>query len=344
MKFKFIDLFSGIGGFRLALESLGGECVLSSDIDKWANETYFENFGEYPSGDITKISTLEIPDHDILCGGFPCQPFSIAGKRLGFADTRGTLFFEIERILKDKKPRGFILENVRGLVNHDKGNTLKIILAKLNELGYKVFYQVLNSADYGVPQNRERIYLVGFLNNVKDFTFPLPIEQKANLFEILEENVRDHYVSDIAKKHIKTHYDKLLQKKKILDKNPLIATEIRPSRCVFRNDGLSPCLTAKMGTGGNNVPVLVKEGRKLTVRECLRIQGFPETYKMKENNSHSYKQIGNSVSVPVIRAVAKQVIDTLNRPRFDDYCEISITPTRTSSNVEGHNTSLSQFV
>jgi DNA (cytosine-5)-methyltransferase 1 len=182
--FKFIDLFSGIGGFRLAFESVGGDCVFSSDIDKWANQTYFENFEEYPCGDITKIPTSDIPSHDILCGGFPCQPFSIAGRRLGFGDTRGTLFFEIERILKEKRPRAFLLENVKGLVNHDKGNTLKIILTKLKELGYNVFYEVLNSADYGVPQNRERIYLVGFLDNVQDFNFPLPLKKKVNYIQL----------------------------------------------------------------------------------------------------------------------------------------------------------------
>ncbi|MEK6891165.1 MAG: DNA cytosine methyltransferase [Nanoarchaeota archaeon] len=345
MKFKFIDLFSGIGGFRIAFESFGGECVFSSDIDKWANETYFENFGEYPSGDITKIGNSEIPNHDILCGGFPCQPFSIAGRRLGFDDTRGTLFFEIERILKDKKPRAFILENVKGLVNHNKGDTLKIILTKLHEMGYTIFYQVLNSVDYGVPQNRERVYIVGFLDKISNFDFPLPLKEKINIANILDKNVKGYDISEIAKAHLRNHYKNLLKGEKILKENHLFATEIRPSRCVFRNDGFSPCLTAKMGTGGNNVPVIVKEERKLTVRECLRIQGFPENFKMKENNSHSYKQIGNSVTVPVIKAIAKKIIETLDRPGgFNNYCEITMAPTRTSSNNKGYNTRLSQFI
>lgn len=344
MGLKFIDLFSGIGGFRIAFESHGGECVFSSDIDKWANETYSLNFGECPAGDISKIGTNEIPDHDILCGGFPCQPFSIAGRRLGFADTRGTLFFEIERILKEKKPRAFLLENVRGLTNHDKGNTLKVILAKLNELGYSVFYQVLNSADYGVPQNRERIYIVGFREKVVNFEFPSPVKEKANVGDILEKDVKNHDVSEIARQHIKKHYEKLMNTKKPSEEYPLFATEIRPSRCVFRNDGFSPCLTAKMGTGGNNVPVLVRDLRKLTVRECLRIQGFPETFKMKENNSHSYKQIGNSVSVPVVRAIAKKIVETLNGDGLDHNSKISVTPSRSGSDGERNNACLSQFV
>ena len=343
MKFKFIDLFCGIGGFRIAFESAGGECVFSSDIDRWANETYNNNFGEMPKGDITKIKSEEIPNHDILCAGFPCQPFSIAGKRLGFSDTRGTLFFEVERILKDKKPRAFILENVKGLVSHDNGNTLRTILNKLDELGYSVFYKILNSADYGVPQNRERIYIVGFREKVSEFNFPLPLKNKINVKSILDQNVKNHDLSEIAKSHLRGHHRKLISQKKIIEENPLFATEIRPSRCVFRNDGFSPCLTAKMGTGGNNVPVLVAEERKLTVRECLRIQGFPDTFLIKENNSQSYKQIGNSVSIPVIKAIAKEIVNKLDRPGFDNYSKISLASAGACSNLEGYNSCLSQF-
>lgn len=308
---KFIDLFSGLGGFRLAFNSVGASCVFSSDIDKWANQTYFENFGEYPKGDITKINSDEIPEHDILCAGFPCQPFSIAGRRLGFSDTRGTLFFEIERILKSKKPKSFILENVRGLVNHDKGNTFKTIKTSLEDLGYTIFYKILNSRDFGVPQNRERIYIVGF-NKKVDFKFPKPLNQNINVIHFLESDVRNHDLSEIAKNHLEKHHAELMKKKKLDKNHPLFATEIRPSRCVFRNDGLSPCLTAKMGTGGNNVPVLVSEKRKLTVRECLRIQGYPDNYKIKNNHSQSYKQIGNSVSVPVIKMIAEEMIKHIN--------------------------------
>ena len=204
-EFTFIDLFSGIGGFRLAFESVGGKCIFSSDIDKWANETYYDNFGEYPEGDISKIDANDIPDHDLLCGGFPCQPFSIGGYRKGFCDTRGTLFFEVERILKAKKPQAFLLENVKGLTNHDKGNTFKVIKQSLTKMGYSIFYKVLNSKDYGVPQNRERIYIVGFKNNVSSFVFPSPIYSKSNINELLEHDVEGHDLSETASKHLKKH-------------------------------------------------------------------------------------------------------------------------------------------
>jgi DNA (cytosine-5)-methyltransferase 1 len=312
-KIKFIDLFSGIGGFRIALESIGGQCVFSSDIDKWANKTYLLNFGERPRGDITKINAEKIPDHDVLCAGFPCQPFSIAGHRKGFCDTRGTLFFEVERILKEKKPQAFILENVKGLINHDKGRTFETIKDSLKNLGYSIFYEVLNSKDYGVPQNRERIYIVGFKGNIEKFNFPKRLNIKVNAKKVLEPNPCGYEISEIASKHVDKHYRNFLDKKKFNEKYPLFATEIRPSRCSLRNDGISPCLTAKMGTGGNNVPVLVTEKRKLTVRECLRLQGFPESFKMKENYSQSYKQVGNSVTVPVVKAIAEELI------KFIDY-------------------------
>ncbi len=318
---KFIDLFCGIGGFRIALESLGSRCVFSSDIDKHACKTYNDNFGDYPLSDISLINEKEIPDFDILCAGFPCQPFSIAGLRKGFNDTRGTLFFDIARILKEKKPQVFILENVRGLVNHNSGKTLNVILNTLaikingiknidkfdDNLGYNVFYKVLNSKDFGVPQNRERIYIIGFLNKNITFNFPSPKKVGKSINDILEKNIKDHFVSKTAEFNIKNN----LKKKGISNKENLIAYEIRKSKCSFRYDGISPTLTAKMGTGGNNVPVLVNEMRKFTTRECLRIQGFPESYKIERNKSHSYKQIGNSISVPVIALVAKEVFKAL---------------------------------
>lgn len=310
-EFTFIDLFSGIGGFRLAFESVGGKCIFSSDIDKKANETYYDNFGDYPKGDICKISVDEIPNHDVLCAGFPCQPFSIGGYRKGFCDTRGTLFFEVERIIKAKMPQAFLLENVKGLTNHDKGNTFKVIKQSLTKMGYSIFYKVLNSKDYGIPQNRERIYIVGFKNKVSSFSFPNPIFSKSNINELLEHDVKGHDLSETASKHLKKHYKNYLEKKTLNKEYPLFATEIRPSRCSLRNDGCSPCLTAKMGTGGNNVPVLVEENRKLTVRECLRLQGFPESYKMKDNYSQSYKQLGNTVTVPVIKLIAKEMVKYL---------------------------------
>ena len=307
---KFIDLFAGIGGIRYAFESLKCKCVFSSEIDKWARQTYFENFNEMPCGDIHAINSNDIPDHDILCAGFPCQPFSIAGRRLGFSDTRGTLFFEIERILEDKKPRAFLLENVKGLINHNKGDTFLTIKLTLEKLGYNIHYKVINSKDFGIPQNRERVYIVGFREKVK-FRFPQHNTGMIDIHSLLEQNVEGHQMSDMAISHIEKHYKLLVTKKTINPKNPLFATEIRPSRCVFRNDGASPCLTAKMGTGGNNVPVLVDQKRKLTVRECLRLQGYPDTFIMRDNYSQSYKQIGNSVTVPVIKAIAQEMLKNL---------------------------------
>ncbi|HLD55737.1 MAG TPA: DNA cytosine methyltransferase [Candidatus Nanoarchaeia archaeon] len=307
-KFTFIDLFSGIGGFRLAFESLGGKCIFSSDIDEKASDTYELNFGERPSGDIIKISSKDIPDHDILCGGFPCQPFSIGGLRKGFQDTRGTLFFEVERIIKDKKPKAFFLENVKGLINHDKGRTFSTIKKKLTELGYELHYQVFNSKDYGIPQNRERVFIIGF-NQKTNFKFPEKIKTNTSIKEFLEKDVKNHEITKIAKTHIKNHLKEFRKKNGNISKEIiLIATEIRPSRCIIKKDGISPCLTAKMGTGGNNVPVLVNEMRKLTVRECLRLQGFPESFKIKENYGQSYKQIGNSVTISVITLVAKEIV------------------------------------
>ena len=310
--FKFIDLFCGIGGFHQAMNQLGGECVLASEIDKYAIETYKENYGINPNVDIRDLKVENIPKHDVLCAGFPCQPFSIGGYRKGFCDTRGTLFFEVERILKAKKPQAFLLENVKGLTNHDKGNTFKVIKQSLTNMGYSIFYQVLNSKDYGIPQNRERIYIVGFKKKVSSFVFPSPIYSKSNINELLEHDVEGHDLSETASKHLEKHLQDYLEKKDINEEYPIFATEIRPSRCSLRNDGCSPCLTAKMGTGGNNVPVLATENRKLTVRECLRLQGFPESYKMKDNYSQSYKQIGNSVTVPVVKLIAKEMVKYLN--------------------------------
>ncbi len=309
---KFIDLFSGIGGFRLAFESVGAKCVFSADIDKHACSTYEKNFGDYPLRDVSKIEAKDIPNFDILCAGFPCQPFSIAGERKGFCDTRGTLFFDIERIIEAKQPKAFILENVKGLTSHDKGKTLKVIIETLEKkLDYKVFYQVLNSKDYGVPQNRERIYIIGFKDKNIDFKFPNRIDKEVDLNEILEENPIGSEISDTAKFNVIQNLKQHKKYEEIKDNPLLLAYEIRKSRATFRYDGLSPTLTAKMGTGGNNVPVLVKQMRKLTTRECLRIQGFPDSFKIEPNKAQSYKQIGNSVSVPVLVGLAKRITKSL---------------------------------
>ena len=188
MRYKFIDLFSGIGGFRLGFEKKDFQCVYSSEINEHAREMYFENFGEFPAGDVTKINEKDIPEHDVLCAGFPCQPFSIAGDKKGFEDTRGTLFFDIIRILKEKKPKAVILENVKHFKNHDKGRTLQVILNSLKEIGYTTNWKVLNAKDFGIPQNRERTIIVGFLDN-KKFDFNLLNQLSNNILEnILEES------------------------------------------------------------------------------------------------------------------------------------------------------------
>jgi DNA (cytosine-5)-methyltransferase 1 len=309
---KFIDLFSGIGGFRLAFENVGANCVFSAEIDKHACATYKTNFGNDPFCDVSQLDPSDIPNFDILCAGFPCQPFSIAGKRKGFSDTRGTLFFDIERIIKAKQPKAFLLENVRGLLNHDKGRTFKVILETLEKkLNYKVFYQVLNSKDFDVPQNRERIYIIGFRDHDVAFTFPKKLEQTIDLSHIRDSDLEGTEISELAKLHIRTHLKKHKRYEEIKNKPLLLAYEIRKSRAAFRFDDLSPCLTAKMGTGGNNVPIFVNEMRKFTTRECLRIQGFPEHYRIEANTAQSYKQIGNSVSVPIVQKLAEEMMKVL---------------------------------
>lgn len=326
MKYKIIDLFAGLGGFRLAFEKQECECVFSSEIDKSACETYKENFGEYPSGDITQISIDDIPKFDILCAGFPCQPFSIGGRRLGFEDSRGTLFFEVARILKYKKPKAFILENVKGLVNHDGGNTLKTIENILDELGYDFSYKVMNALDYGVPQNRDRWYCVGFKKELEvsfenkqvltENVFRFPNKKELNFFieDVVEEKeIKGYKCTDRAIENINIHLPKFIEKKGRNNDRLIIVNEIRPSRCSFRNNGTVPCFTAKMGTGGNNVPVIVDYYRKLTERECLRLMGFPLNYKIKPNNHQSYKQIGNSVVVTIIEQLAKNIVEMLKK-------------------------------
>lgn len=309
MKFKFIDLFCGLGGFRIAFEQNGGECVFSSDIDIPVQKTYAMNFGETPYGDIREIDSDSIPNHDILCAGFPCQPFSTAGRRLGFKDTRGTLFFDVARILKSKQPIGFILENVKGITNHDSGNTLNVILNTLNEIGYDYKYQVLNAKNYNVPQNRERWYCVGVRKNsginIDNFVFPEKENLNITLHNIIQDNITnpEYTISEACERNINTYI-----KKRNINITPYtLAYDIRPSRCHFITGDISNCLTAKMGTGGSNVAVVVQQKRKLTERECLKLMGFPDNYKIG-NGYQAYKQIGNSVTIPVISKLAKSLI------------------------------------
>lgn len=300
--FKFIDLFAGIGGIRLGFESVNGKCVFSSEFDPDACKTYEANFGEYPAGDITKISSSEIPDFDILLAGFPCQAFSIIGKKEGFQnETCGTLFFEIERILKEKKPSAFMLENVRNLTSHDKGNTFKIIKQHLECIGYHVYSKVLNALDFGLPQKRERIIIVGFWDDVQ-FSFPQPVsvENKRTLEDILEKNVDDKYFvkEEIKASRLSRLKNKNYPKPYISHEN--ISGSITPHP-------YSSCLRA--GASANYI--LVNDERRPTEREMLRLQGFPESYKYVLCYGKVKKQCGNSVAVPVIESVAREMIKAL---------------------------------
>lgn len=300
--FSFIDLFAGIGGIRLGFESVGGHCVFSSEFDEDACKTYEANFGEHPAGDITKIEAKDIPDFDILLGGFPCQAFSIIGKKEGFAnETCGTLFFDIERILKEKMPPAFMLENVRNLTAHDGGNTFRIIRTHLEALGYKVYTKVLNALDYGVPQKRERIIIVGFLNDVR-FVFPepVPVEQRQTLNDILEVNVdKKYYVSEaIRKSRLERIKDKNYPKPYISHEN--IAGSITPHP-----------YSSALRAGASANYILINDERRPTERELLRIQGFPDSYKVVVPYGKIRKQTGNSVAVPVMKAVAKNMLDAL---------------------------------
>lgn len=300
--FRFIDLFAGIGGIRLGFESVGGHCVFSSEFDEDACKTYEANFGEHPSGDITKIEAQDIPDFDILLGGFPCQAFSIIGKKEGFAnETCGTLFFDIERILKEKRPPAFMLENVRNLTAHDGGNTFRIIKEHLENLGYHVYAKVLNALDYGVPQKRERIIIVGFLDDVK-FVFPDPVpdERKQKLTDILEQDVdKKYYVRDaIRESRLERLKDKNYPKPYISHEN--MAGSITPHP-----------YSSALRAGASANYILINDERRPTEREMLRIQGFPDTYKVVVSYGKVKKQCGNSVAVPVIKAVAGQMMVAL---------------------------------
>ncbi len=300
--FRFIDLFAGIGGIRLGFESVGGKCVFSSEFDEDACKTYEANFGEHPAGDITKIDADTIPDFEILLGGFPCQAFSIIGKKEGFAnETCGTLFFDIERILKAKRPPAFMLENVRNLTAHDKGNTFRIIKAHLEALGYTVYSKVLNAIDYGVPQNRERIIIVGFLDKVV-FEFPAPNKNRKTLAEILENNVdKKYYVRDeIRKSRLERLKDKNYPKPYISHEN--IAGSITPHP-----------YSSALRAGASANYILINDERRPTERELLRIQGFPDSFKIVVPYGKIRKQTGNSVAVPMIKAVAEKMIEALKQ-------------------------------
>ena len=303
---KFIDLFAGIGGIRLGFEDMFGECVFSSEWDKHAQITYEANFGDKPSGDITQIDEKEIPNFDILLGGFPCQPFSNAGLKRGFEDTRGTLFFHIAQIINHYKPKVVFLENVKGLKSHNKGNTYKIIQNTLEEMGYNVYSQVLNAKDFGVPQNRERIYIIAFLDNV-DFSFPKPSFEKIKVGDILENKVLEKYtISD------RLWAGHLRRKKEHIEKGNGFGYSL------FNNESLyTSTISARYYKDGSEILIEQKgkNPRKITPREAARLQGFPDNFKIPVSDTQAYKQFGNSVCVPVIKSLSKQIKLSLEKPR-----------------------------
>lgn len=319
--FKFIDLFAGIGGFRLAMQNLGGKCVFTSEWDKEAQRTYRANFGEVPFGDITKESTKDyIPDgFDVLCAGFPCQAFSIAGKRGGFEDTRGTLFFDVAEIIRRKKPKAIFLENVKGLRNHDRGKTLETILNVLrNDLDYYVPEpQIINARDFGVPQNRERIFIVGFHKElgISDFEYPKPLKKKVSFADIKEEKV------PATKYFLSTQYLSTLHNHKARheSKGNGFGFEIIPDAGIAnavvcggmgreRNLVIDNRITDFRPTTKIKGEVNREGIRKMTPREWARLQGFPDNFIIPVADASAYKQFGNSVAVPAIEATASQVI------------------------------------
>ncbi len=299
--FTFIDLFAGIGGFHIAAKKLGGKCVFASEIDPYAQEAYAANHKVKPHGDITSIDTKEIPSHDVLLAGFPCQPFSIIGNRLGFDDIRGTLFFDIVRIIKNKKPKMFILENVKQLSTHNKGKTLATIVNELETQGYKVYWKVLNALDFGLPQKRERTIFVGFKDNRIDFDFPSKVKRK-ELSEILEDKNNidpKHFASKaILKKRKAAHKSKY--KKAIWHENKSGNISSYPYSCALR-------------AGASYNYLLVNGERRLTPREQLRLQGFPDSFKIVCNDGQTRKQAGNAVPVPMIKDVLRKALKCLNQ-------------------------------
>lgn len=305
-KLKFIDLFAGIGGIRLGFEELGN-CVFSSEFDKYSQITYEANFGHKPAGDITQINPNEIPSFDILLAGFPCQPFSMAGLKKGFEDIRGTLFFYIAKIIDYHKPKIIFLENVKALKSHDKGKTYQVIENTLKNLGYNVYTKIINAKDFGVPQNRERIYIVCFLENI-DFQFPNPLNRNTKLGDILDNEIDDKYT--ISNKLWAGHQRR---KQEHRQKGNGFGYSL-----FSHNSSYTSTISARYYKDGSEI-LIAQEGknpRKLTPREACRLQGFPNNFIIPVSDNQAYKQFGNSVAVPVIKAIANQIKIALDKPRL----------------------------
>lgn len=315
-KFKFIDLFAGIGGIRLAFQNHGGKCVFTSEWDKFAKKTYEANFGEVPFGDITKISEKEIPDHDVLLAGFPCQPFSIAGvskknslgRNHGFLDkTQGTLFFDVARIIKAKRPQAFMLENVKNLVSHDKGRTFEVIYNTLDELGYSIHFRVLDGKHF-VPQHRERIIIVGFdkevFNGKEKFQFPKLPKADKSIIDILEKDPEDKYtLTDKLWNYLQNYAEKHRAKGNGFGFG---LTDL---------SGVARTLSARYYKDGSEIliPQNEENPRRLTPRECARLMGYPDSFIIPVSDNQAYRQFGNSVIVPLIDSVAKEMVKIISK-------------------------------
>lgn len=326
---RMIDLFAGIGGFRLAFEGLGAECVFASEWDKYSQETYKANFGHQPAGDITELEAAEVPPHDIMTAGFPCQPFSIAGvskanslgRAHGFAHaTQGTLFFDVCRLIAYHRPRAILLENVRNLVSHDKGNTLRVIQRTLEEeLGYHVKMQIVDARGL-VPQHRERIYIVGFREE-SDFEFPFVPDLKPRLRDILEPNVEERYT-------LSEHLWQYLQN--YAAKHKAAGNGFGYGMPDF--DGVTRTLSARYHKDGSEILIEQPNSvpRRLTPRECARLMGFPDWFKIPVSDSRAYRQFGNSVVVPVVRLIAQEILQCLHRQKPQESGQFQIMETLSS--------------
>lgn len=308
--YTFIDLFAGLGGFRLALESLGAECVYSSEWDEPVRKVYNDNFDEFPDGDITQVDEKSIPDHDILCAGFPCQAFSISGKQHGFEDSRGTLFFDVARIVKEKQPKVVFMENVKNFASHDGGRTLEVVRTTMEDLGYTFFYKVLSAVDFGIPQKRERIYMVCFRNdlNVASFNYPKPFELQKHVEDFLlsDENMVSHLYVDRPDTYFNGKKDEHYSNKTI---RLGIVNKGGQGERIYSTKGIAITLSANGGgvfskTGGY---LINGRTRKLHPRECARLMGFPDSYIISDSPNQAYKQFGNSVVIDVLQSIAIEI-------------------------------------
>jgi DNA (cytosine-5)-methyltransferase 1 len=320
--FRYIDLFAGIGGFRIALDSSGGKCVYSSELNPSCREVYKANFGDDPAGDIKQADENSIPDHDVLAGGFPCQAFSIAGNKRGFEDTRGTLFFEVLRIAKAKRPKVLFLENVKNLVHHDGGKTLEVIRTSLEEQGYHFSWEVLNTKDFGLAQNRERTIIVAAKEKTFDFkpvknrrfkkTNIEDIMEKAGDFEVLDPSTYTILDESLLRRQksglvFAGYRNKPARKNGVRPNTKHLSRVHKQPNRIYHVSGTHPTL-ASQETAGRFWIYDGKDVRKLTVRECYSLQGFPKNFAIGTNKGNAYRQIGNSVGIPVIKAVAEEII------------------------------------